>query len=314
MQFSNKRRDFMANALKIGTALGAFGTNALFGTEAKNANQKLTLNNGAKMPLVGFGTWRIRGSECQKSVENAISVGYRLIDTAQMYGNESEVGNALKTSGVARNELFITTKLSSNMTHNESLKAIDSSLKKLRLDSIDLMLIHKPYAQYKDMYKAMIKAHKEGKIKSLGISNFTPNRYKELLETCEIIPAINQMEAHLFNQQRELRDLMQKHGTILEAWSPFAKGSKMLLDNEVLNRVAKKHNKTPAQVALRFLIEQDIIVIPKTTRIERMRENIALFDFALDSNDRNALIALDKGEDMYRWFDSKIMDFWLKFS
>lgn len=327
-RFSNKRRDFVANYVKIGTALGVgalLGGNVLWGADLRanksaNPNKKstqmqfITLNNGIKMPLVGFGTWLIRGAECQKSVENALSVGYRLIDTAQMYGNESEVGNAIKASGVARDELFITTKLSNDMTYSQSLKAIDESLRRISVDSVDLMLIHKPYAHYKEMYKAMVKAHKDGKIKSLGVSNFTPKNYSELLKTCEIIPAVNQMETHLFNQQRELRATMQKSGTKLEAWSPFAKGSKKLFDNEVLVSVAKKHGKTPAQVALRFLIEQDIIVIPKTTKIERMRENIALFDFALDSSDKNALYALDKGEDMYRWFDSKIMDFLLKFS
>lgn len=327
-RFNNKRRDFVANSAKIGTALGVsalLGGNVLWSADLKsnksvNPNKKstqmqfTTLNNGAKMPLVGFGTWLIRGVECQKSVENALSVGYRLIDTAQMYGNESEVGKAIKASGVARNELFITTKLSSDMNYSESLKAIDESLRRIGVNSVDLMLIHKPYTQYKEMYKAMVKAHKDGKIKSLGVSNFTPNRYNELLKTCEIIPAVNQMETHLFNQQRELRALMQKSGTKLEAWSPFAKGSKELFNNEVLVSVAKKHNKTPAQVALRFLIEQDIIVIPKTTKIERMRENIALFDFALDDSDKKALYVLDRGEDMYRWFDSKIMDFLLKFS
>lgn len=326
--FSNKRRDFVANSAKIGTALGVgalLGSNVLWGTDLRtnksaNPNKKstqmqfITLNNGIKMPLVGFGTWRIRGAECQKSVENALSVGYRLIDTAQMYGNESEVGNAIKVSGVARNELFITTKLSNDMTYNESLKAIDESLRRIGIDNVDLMLIHKPYTQYKEMYKAMVKAHKDGKIKSLGVSNFTPNRYSELLKTCEIIPAVNQMETHLFNQQRKLHALMQKSGTKLEAWSPFTKGSKELFDNEVLVSVAKKHSKTSAQVALRFLIEQDIVVIPKTTKIERMRENIALFDFMLDDSDKKALYALDRGEDMYRWFDSKINDFLLKFS
>ena len=329
-----RRREFLSDSAKIGVALGAvatFGNSMLLANSAdskrtKNSAQKsanprtkgtqmqfTTLNNGIKMPLVGFGTWLIRGAECQKAVENALSVGYRSIDTAQMYGNESEVGNAIKSSKIPRDELFITTKLSSNMNYNEALRAIDDSLKRLGLECVDLMLIHKAYSRHKEMYKAMETAHKAGKIKSLGLSNFTPQLYSEFIKTCEIIPAVNQMETHLLNQQCELRAVMQKSGTKLEAWSPFAKGAKELFNNEILVSVAKKHSKTPAQVALRFLVEQDIVVVPKTTHIERMRENIAVFDFALDEADKKALGALDRGEDMYRWFDSKIVDFFLKF-
>ena len=328
------RREFMTNSAKFalaGVALGAFaGVSPLFAansnansgaknasganlnknaanSKAQNSNkgvtmQFTTLNNGAKMPLVGFGTWLIRGAECQKAVENALKVGYRLIDTAQMYGNENEVGSAIKASGLKASELFITTKLSHDMSYSTALREIESSLKRLGLDYVDLMLIHKPYSHYKDMYKAMEKLCKDGRIKAVGLSNFKPQVFNELIKSCEIVPAVNQMETHLFFQQKELRALMQKHGTKLEAWSPFAKGREDFFTNKTLVSVAKKHGKTPAQVALRFLIEQDIIVIPKTTRVERMRENIAIFDFALDESDKKALNALDGNEDFFRWF------------
>ena len=325
-----QRREFIKNAAVLGVA--TFGGSSLLAENvaassvsaekmsaekasatAENKVTTITLNDGNTMPIIGFGTWLIRGAECQKAVESALSVGYRHIDTAQMYGNEAEVGNAVVASGIPRSELFITTKLSSNMTFDEAARAIDAALTRLKVDYVDLMLIHKAYARHLDMYRAMEAAQKAGKIKSLGLSNFTPELFSGFLKNCKVVPAANQMETHVFNQQRALRKLMQPAGTKLCAWSPFAKGAKELLDNAVLRKIAQKHGKTSAQVALRFLIEEEIVVLPKTTHIARMRENIAVFDFALDSEDKKALYALDRGTDMYRWFDSKITDFFLEF-
>lgn len=301
----NSRREFIKTSASL--ALAAIMPSFAFANKAQNPQVKTTkLNNGIAIPLVGFGTSRMTGSECQKAVENAISVGYRLIDTAQMYGNESDVGNAiastLKGGKIKRNELFITTKLSSDMSYEETLKATKQSLKKLQIDYVDLLLLHKNYPQSKAMYQAMEKLHKDGLIKSLGISNFTSQSYSEFVKNVQIIPALNQMETHIFYQQKPLREAMKSNGTKLEAWSPFANGKNDFFQNQTLINIGKKHNKTPAQIALRFLIEQDIIVIPKTAKIERMQENINIFDFALDNADREALSALDTNEPLFKWF------------
>lgn len=309
IQHNHARRGFIKTSatLALGLALPSlppFLSSAL-AKDAK-ATKTTTLNNGISIPLVGFGTSRMQGSECQKAVENALEVGYRLIDTAQMYGNESDVGNAinsaLKGGKLKRKELFITTKLSSDMSYEETLKATQESLKKLQIDYVDLLLLHRNFPQSVPMYKAMEKLRKEGKIKSLGISNFTPEVYSEFVKKCETLPVLNQMETHIFYQQKPLRELMKSYGTKLEAWSPFANGKNDFFANPTLVSIAKKHGKTPAQIALRFLVEQDIIVIPKTAKKERMTENISIFDFALDSTDREALNALDTNEPLFKWF------------
>ncbi|MGX2971371.1 aldo/keto reductase [Helicobacter sp. T3_23-1059] len=315
---ANSRREFIKTSasLALGLALPplAFCNMAYAKKSAqsdlkntlKSTLQTTTLNNAIKIPLVGFGTSRMGGSECQKAVENALEVGYRLIDTAQMYGNELEVGNAIKTAlkggNIKRNELFITTKLSSDMSYDETIKSTLASLKKLQIDYVDLLLLHKNYPQSLAMYRAMEKLHKDGKIKSLGISNFDVQNYENFIKKCEITPVINQMETHIFYQQKPLREAMKGYGTKLEAWSPFANGKNDFFANPTLAEISKKHSKTPAQIALRFLVEQDIIVIPKTSKIERMKENIAIFDFALDDADREALNALDTNEPLFKWF------------
>ena len=308
-QYNHARRGFIKTSasLALGLALPSlppFLSSAL--AKDTKATKTTTLNNGIAIPLVGFGTSRMQGSECQKAVENALEVGYRLIDTAQMYGNESDVGNAinsaLKGGKLKRKELFITTKLSSDMSYEETLKATQESLKKLQIDYVDLLLLHRNFPQSVPMYKAMEKLRKEGKIKSLGISNFTPEVYSEFVKKCETPPVLNQMETHIFYQQKPLREVMKSYGTKLEAWSPFANGKNDFFANSTLVSIAKKHGKTPAQIALRFLVEQDIIVIPKTSKKERMIENISIFDFALDSTDREALNSLDTNEPLFKWF------------
>lgn len=303
------RRDFFKTSATLTLAGVAFGSPMLaFGASPKSGvkMQFSTLNDGRQIPLVGFGTSRMNGAECQKAVENAFGVGYRLIDTAQMYNNESDVGNAIKTTlggkKIKREEMFITTKLSSDMSYDETLKATEESLKKLQVEYVDLLLIHKNYKRSKDMYRAMEKLQQDGVIKSLGISNFTPEMYNKFIKNCKVIPAINQMETHIFFQQTALRKAMQAKGTKLEAWSPFANGQNDFFKNETLAKIAKKHKKSVAQVALRFLIEQDIVVIPKSSKIERMKENINIFDFTLDDEDRQTLIALDTNEPLFKWF------------
>lgn len=263
--------------------------------------QYLTLNNGVKMPILGYGTSRMSGKEAQRAIGEAIKVGYRLIDTAQMYGNEAQVGTAVAQSGVKRDEFFITTKLSSDMSYDETLRSFDESMKRLGLDFLDLLLIHSPYTQAPAMYQAMEKLYKQGRIRALGISNFKPSVYENFVKNCEIIPAVNQCQTHIFHQQKPLRQTMARHGTILESWSPFVAGRSDFFSNPALQKIAANYGKSVAQIALRFLIEQNIIVIPKSANSQRMCENFAVFDFALKDEDTKALIAMDTGKSAFGW-------------
>ncbi len=263
----------------------------------------LTLNNGVAMPLAGLGTYGLKGKDGQKAMEAAIATGYRLIDTAQMYRNEDTVGAAIKASGVSLREFFITTKLSSDMNFEETLKSFDASMARLGLEVLDLLLIHSDYPQSAQMYRAMEKLYDEKRIRALGISNFKAEKYTEFLKTCQVVPAVNQCQTHLFQQQKPLRQAMAPYKTVLESWSPFMAGRQRFFSNGVLNEVAEKHAKTPAQVALRFLVEQNIVVIPKTEKPARMKENLAIFDFNLDDDDRARLSALDTGKSAFGWDD-----------
>ena len=299
------RREFISDSAKIAGAV-AVASALPFNVMADSGIKMefVTLNNDIKMPILGFGTYNLRGRSGQNAISAAIKVGYRLIDTAQMYGNEIEVGNAVGNaikSGIPREEFFITTKLSSNMSYDEVMKKFEDSMRKLNLDYLDLLLIHSNYRNSKEMYKAMEALHKNGKIKSLGLSNFNAEAFSDFVKNCEIIPAVNQCQTHIFYQQKALREAMKESGTLLESWSPFVSGQNNFFKNPTLMGVAKKHNKTVAQVALRFLIQQDIIVIPKTANEQRMRENIAVFDFKLDSDDMKTLTAMDTGKSSFSW-------------
>ena len=318
-----KRRDFLANSAKFGLAgaavLSGFVSVSCANSTSKkggaNSNAKnsstmqfVTLNNGVKMPILGLGTAGLSGSglsgkEGQRAMETAIKIGYRLIDTAQMYGNEAEVGGAVANSGVARDEFFITTKLSSDMSYDKTLKSFDESMKKLRLQRLDLLLIHSPYSNSKQMYKAMERLYKDGRISALGISNFNAKAYSDFVGSCEVVPAVNQCQTHIFYQQKPLRAAMQARGTILESWSPFVAGKNNFFKNETLLKIAAKHGKSVAQVALRFLIEQGIVVIPKSSNEGRLRENFSIFDFALDASDTKTLAAMDTNKSSFGWVD-----------
>ena len=304
------RRDFLADSARLASvamiagALPLLANDLTTKTQSKGAKMEfVTLNNGVKMPILGLGTYGLNGKSGQEAISQAIQVGYRLIDTAQMYGNEREVGNAVANAlaGTKREEFFITTKLSSNMSYDETLRAFESSMKKLRLDRLDLLLIHDTYRNAKQMYKAMEKLYKEGAIRALGISNFKQKDFVDFIKDCEIVPAINQCQTHIFHQQKPLREVMKKHGTLLQSWSPFVAGKNDFFHNATLQKIAQKHNKSVAQVALRFLIEQGIVVIPKTSKRERMQENIAVFDFALDEGDRAILRAMDTNTSQFGW-------------
>lgn len=304
-----KRREFLGYSSAFLGATLAFSTQILaadskdFFTNTQGANmQYVTLNNGLKMPLLGFGTYDIKSIDTFLA---AVDCGYRLFDSAQMYGNQKEVGaairEAIRSRGIKREEFFITTKLSSDMDFESAKKSIESSLKALDIGYIDLLLIHAPYTQAKEMYKAMELAYKEGIIKALGISSFTPKVYLEFIKTCEIMPAINQCETHIYYQQRALLEAMKPYGTILESWSPFIAGKSGFFDNPTLTQIASAYNKSVAQIALRFLVQQGIIAIPKASKLKHMQENINVFDFSLSAADMESIRALDKNKTQFSW-------------
>ncbi|KIR03687.1 oxidoreductase, aldo/keto reductase family [Lachnospiraceae bacterium TWA4] len=257
----------------------------------------VTLNNGIKMPQEGFGVFQVPDAEvCKNSVLDAIASGYRLIDTAASYGNEEAVGAAIKESGVAREELFITTKLwVQDASYEAAKKAIQTSLDKLGLAYIDLYLLHQPMGDYFGAYRAMEEAYKEGKLKAIGVANFYPEVLANFCETVEIIPAVNQVELHPFFQQTKALELMAEYGVKPEAWGPFAEGRNGIFTHPVLTKIGEKYGKSAAQVALRWNVERGVTVIPKSTHKDRMEQNIDVWDFSLTENDMKEIEALDLG-------------------
>ena len=260
----------------------------------------ITLNNGVKMPQMGYGVYQVSPAECERCVLDAISVGYRMIDTAQAYHNEEGVGNAIQKCGVPREELFIVTKVwMSNAGEEKAYASILESLKKLKSDYIDLLLIHQPFGDYYGTYRAMERAYREGKVRAIGVSNFYPDRFIDLQEHVEIKPMVNQVETHVFNQQVEPQKYMEKYGCHIMSWGPFAEGLNDFFHNEVLTEIGKAHGKTLAQTALRFLIQRGVIIIPKSTHKERMQENLDIFDFELTAEEMNRIAALDLGHSLF---------------
>ncbi|MFF5583485.1 aldo/keto reductase [Streptomyces hygroscopicus] len=258
----------------------------------------ITLNNGVRMPQLGFGVWQVPDDEAQVAVRHALDAGYRSIDTAAIYGNEEGTGKALAASGIARDELFVTTKLwNGDQGYDSTLRAFDTSLTKLGLDYVDLYLIHWPLPQtdkYVDTWKAFEKIYSEGRAKAIGLSNFHPAHIQRLLSETSVAPAIDQIELHPQLQQAELRAFNARHDIATEAWSPLGQG-KGLLENPTLAAIAKKHGKSPAQVVLRWHLDLGNVVIPKSVTPSRIKENIDVFDFELDSEDLSAISALDSG-------------------
>lgn len=258
------------------------------------------LNNGVKIPVLGYGVFQIPAGDTERCVLDAISVGYRSIDTAQGYFNEEGVGEAVRKCGVSREELFLTTKIwISNGGYEKAKASIDESLRKLKTDYVDLMLIHQPFNDYYGSYRAMEEAYKAGKIRAIGVSNFMPDRFIDIAEFVEVAPAVNQLEVHVFQQQKIARGILKEHGTQLMAWSPLAQGKNNLFANETLVEIGKKYEKTAAQVNLRFLIQSGVVVIPKSTHKERMEENFTLFDFSLTDDEMKKLEMLDLGHSQF---------------
>lgn len=260
----------------------------------------VTLNNGIKMPVLGYGVYQVTNEECEKCVLDAISVGYRSIDTAQAYGNEEAVGNAVKKCEVPRDQLFLTTKVwITNGGYEKAKASLKESLKKLQSDYIDLVLIHQPFNDYYGTYRAMEEAYKEGWIRAIGVSNFYPDRLVDLCSFVDVKPAINQVETHVFQQQKKAHDYMEKYGVQHQSWGPFAEGRKDFFSNSTLTEIGQKYGKSSAQVALRFLIQSDVVVIPKSVHKERMEQNFDVFDFTLDNVDMEAIRKLDDGESLF---------------
>ena len=262
--------------------------------------QYVTLANGVKMPILGYGVYQVSNEECERCVLDAISVGYRSIDTAQAYHNEEAVGSAIEKCGVPRDELFLTTKVwISNAGYERAKTSIDASLKKLRTDYIDLLLIHQPFGDYYGTWRAMEEAYRAGKLRAIGVSNFYPDRLVDLCKFVDIKPMVNQVETHVFQQQTKAREWMDKYGVAHESWGPFAEGRKDFFTNAVLCEIGQKYQKSAAQVALRFLIQRGVIVIPKSTHKERMKENFEVFNFTLTESDMQKIAALDESESAF---------------
>ena len=276
----------------------------------------VTLNNGVKMPILGYGVYQTPPEETERCVLEALEMGYRSIDTAQAYYNEEGVGNALAKCGIPREEIFITTKVwISNAGYEKAKESIRESLRKLQTDYVDLLLIHQPFGDYYETYRAMEEAYKEGKARALGVSNFYPDRYLDLFHFAEIKPAVNQVETHVFQQQKTARKYMEKYGTRIMSWGPFAEGKNDYFQNPVLKEIGDKHDKSVAQTALRFLIQNGVIVIPKSVHKNRMEENFNVFDFTLTEEEMKRIEALDTGESLFfshydpetvEWFMSRL--------
>ncbi|MBN7275373.1 aldo/keto reductase [Ligilactobacillus pobuzihii] len=258
----------------------------------------IKLNNGVQIPSLGFGVFQITDlKECEESVLSALKTGYRLIDTAAGYENESAVGNAIKKSGLDRKDIFISSKVW--ITHDgyqETMNSFEQTLEKLQTDYLDLYLVHMPYGDYHGSWRAMEELYKAGKIRAIGVCNFLEDRLTDLILTHEIVPAINQMETHPFNQQKELRQVMNKNNIRLMAWGPFAEGQNNIFSNEVLVEIGKKYDKTAAQVILRWLKEEGIIAIPKSVHLNRIKENFSIDDFSLSLSDKEKISQLDQAE------------------
>jgi len=294
------RRKFLRNTslATAGIYLGILGTPKLFGNVLMDTNAKgipdIKLNNGLKMPMLGFGTYGLSGDICQKSVVEAISAGYRLIDTAKVYGNEVEVGKAIKQSGIDRKQLFVTSKLwVDDAGYENAKKGFEETLQKLGLDYLDLYLIHRPRGDVKGSWKAMEELYKAGKIKAIGISNFDTAQLADLLSYAQVKPVVNQIETHAYFQQTNDYAVLKQHNIQTEAWAPFAEGRNGLFTNEVLTQIAKKHGKTAAQVSLRWHYQRGIVAIPRSSKKVHILENLNIFDFKLDDADMKAIGKLD---------------------
>ena len=261
-----------------------------------NDMEKIKLNNGVEMPLIGYGVFQVTPEECEKCVSDALSVGYRSIDTAQAYFNEEGVGKAWKKSGLKREDIFLTTKVwITNAGDKKAAESIETSLRKLQTDYIDLLLIHQPFGDYYGTYRTMERALKDGKARAIGVSNFYYDRFEDLADNMEIKPAVNQLEVNVFSQQKRMQEICSAYDTRLMAWGPLVQGGNGIFTNPTLAGIGAKYGKTSAQVALRFIVQSGIIAIPKSVKIERMKENLEILDFTLSKEEMQEISRLDTG-------------------
>ena len=262
-----------------------------------------TLNNGVKLPAVGFGTWDVRGEAGKNAILTALELGYRLIDTAQMYDNETIVGEAVRESGLARRDIFITTKLYRPSNSYRKAKAgIEKSLQTLQTDYIDLLLIHEPYKNALEMYDALKEAYEAGTVQAIGISNFGQKEYDRFLERCGVVPAVNQVESHVYYSQLELKEQLARHGMQMQSWASFTEGRRNIFAEPLLNQIGAKYGKTAGQVALRYLTQNGIAVIPKSVRRDRMEQNLHSLEFTLLQEDLEQLSSLNGGRSLFGWY------------
>lgn len=260
----------------------------------------VTLSNGVEMPMIGYGVYQVDPAECERCVSDALRVGYRMIDTAQAYHNEEGVGAAIAKSGIPREELFIVTKIwISNYGYEKTKASIDESLRRLRTDYIDLMLLHQPFCDRYGAYRALEDAYREGKVRAIGVSNFYPDHLIDLAANVEIAPMVNQVETHVFNQQIKAQKYMEESGTQIMSWGPLAEGRNNFFTNPVLEEIGHKYGKSVAQVALRWLVQRGVIIIPKSVHVERMRQNLDILDFKLYDEDMAAIATLDTGKSLF---------------
>lgn len=258
------------------------------------------LNNGVEMPQIGYGVFQVDPAECERCVSDALKVGYRMVDTAQAYHNEEGVGNAVRKSGIPRSDIFLVSKVwISNYGYEKAKASIDESLSKLQTDYIDLMLLHQPFCDRYGAYRALEDAYRAGKLRAIGVSNFYPDHFIDLASNMEVPPAVNQVETHVFDQQVEAQKIMSEFNTRTMAWAPLAEGKNGFFTNSTLSQIGAKYGKSVAQVALRWLLQRGVIIIPKSSRIERMAENINIFDFSLTGDDMAAIAKLDTGRSLF---------------
>lgn len=260
----------------------------------------IKLNNGIEMPQIGYGVYQVSPDECERCVSDALKTGYRMIDTAQAYHNEEGVGRAVKNSGINRSDIFIVSKVwISNYGYEKAKASIDDSLRKLQTDYIDLMLLHQPFCDRYGAYRALEDAYREGKLRAIGVSNFYPDHFIDLASNVDIVPAVNQVETHVFNQQTEAQKIMEEFGTHIMSWGPLAEGRNNLFSNETLTKTGNRHGKSVAQIALRWLIQRGVIIIPKSVHIERMEQNLDIFNFELTDEEMAEIATLDTGKSLF---------------
>lgn len=260
----------------------------------------IKLNNGIEMPQIGYGVYQVSPDKCERCVSDALKTGYRMIDTAQAYHNEEGVGRAVKNSGINRSDIFIVSKVwISNYGYEKAKASIDDSLRKLQTDYIDLMLLHQPFCDRYGAYRALEDAYREGKLRAIGVSNFYPDHFIDLASNVDIVPAVNQVETHVFNQQTEAQKIMEEFGTHIMSWGPLAEGRNNLFSNETLTKTGNSHGKSVAQIALRWLIQRGVIIIPKSVHIERMEQNLDIFNFELTDEEMAEIATLDTGKSLF---------------